>query len=708
MDRASARVLWLVGIPLCALTLFGMWQVTHRLLPASAPPDPGQVLEHVLPFCKPEPREQGRYVLALVLTSLVLWAVAAYARRRAPRGGLSLLEGRPAGAAARGVEWLLCGVAVAAVAYQEYKVHSYLRGSMLGATLLLAALAGLAWRFFQLRPAAAPAPTAGGGARRVLLGAAPGALALACVAWALLPGVVWERRPIALHPVSLWHVPIQMGEFAAVLGGRTPQVDYFPQYQNLLGYALAPVFQAVGLDLTTFTVAMAALSAVALLAVFAAFRRFTGDGWKALALFLPFVWVTFSAIYSDRSGGLFERRLGDFSYDGLFEHRMTAFSYFAVGPLRYLGPCLTLACLAWYLARPGRVRLAVLFGTAGAALVNNLDFGLPAFGAALIGVVFSTGRGPLPRWRVAAGAAAAAVLGVAAAGVGFALLALARTGRLPDWWMATSFQRAAAVRGFAMLPMPSFGLHWAFFLTFMAAIARGLFDRTAPRLRRGLLLYGGVFGAGAMMYYVGRSHPDVLALTFLSWAFPFLLLTWMSWEDAVARFRAGGWARALTPSVVLLTLGYVALAGRFGEAANLDEQVARLAVKKARAPAGYTEDAHWPEQLDLARFVRAHAAPHEKVVVIAPYGHLIAVEAGVTNVYPFTNEMSLLFRDQVALLGDAVERNGVRRVFGELPGRELAEELACRGFRRQLVDGRWMWSRDDEAARAGESAIVER
>ena len=471
------RVLWGAAVPAAALAVLVMLVVTAWLVPETYPPDARVFLPTYVGDCRPEPLEQLRYVLAIALVPVVLWVAAVSVHRRA-RGPAAAPPGpRWTGRWAAAVQWLLCAFVLSAIVYQEIFVRSYIdRWSFLATALLLAPLA-VAWRFAPARWAVlldrspgVPTTTTRRAAR-LMWAAAPWVLATAACARELAPNLMMKNRALACHPAIAIHYPVFLEEFAAPANGRTVLVDYFPQYQNLLGYALAPTFRLAGLSVYTFTAAMTLLSLALLLCFFAAFRLLTGGGWRALLLFLPLLWLSMTPMDCYQFGG--------------FETRCNAFTYLAAAPLRYFGPAVTLAALVWYYARPTRFRMAAAFVTAGMAAVNNLDFGVPALGAALIAVLFGSEDGPLPRPRKALGIVGAWAAGLAVAASAFALGTYLRSGRLPDWGMATAYQRTFAVNGFAMLPMPPFGLHWAMYLTFMAVIAVGLFDRAAPPARRG-------------------------------------------------------------------------------------------------------------------------------------------------------------------------------------------------------------------------------
>ena len=82
-------------------------------------------------------------------------------------------------------------------------------------------------------------------------------------------------------------------------------------------------------------------------------------------------------------------------------------------------------------------------------------------------------------WRLAR-EAAAGLLGALAL---VALLTLVRAGSLPHLGLLLEFSRLYGVDGWAMLPMPTLGLHLVVYVTFAAALARR--DGARARARRG-------------------------------------------------------------------------------------------------------------------------------------------------------------------------------------------------------------------------------
>jgi hypothetical protein len=180
-----------------------------------------------------------------------------------------------------------------------------------------------------------------------------------------------------------YNIPFVMGEFAAALNGRTPLVDFFSQYQNLLPLLLTPFFKVAGVSVTTFSASMFTLTIVGFMLLYSALCRVCKSAWSALGLFIPCVAVSFLS-YRTAPGG----------------YLAGAFNYYAVGPLRYFGLFLLARLTVWYLEKPSISRLAPISAAALLVALNNLDFGVPsAVGVLACAILFPPPFRSVGIWR---------------------------------------------------------------------------------------------------------------------------------------------------------------------------------------------------------------------------------------------------------------------------------------------------------------------
>ncbi|HEX5146137.1 MAG TPA: hypothetical protein VFV85_03875, partial [Conexibacter sp.] len=632
-DAATAA--WLAAIPCAALAAVAVLLLGPPLARLMAPV-PGQFtfLQEELPFIRPEPTEHARYLLALgapLLGALATVLGPRWQPRVPARAAAALVQATQAA--------LVALVAAALVAQRRFAFGPVYKGgeerpfhlsyftnaTFAVAALLAAATVATLWSE-RLRTRAAALLRESRARRLIAL-----AVALAAtIAW-VLPALQTDAS-IAMAPEDLlYHLAFPLDETFAVLNGRTPLVNFTAQYSSLWPFVLALPMAALGKTLLTFTSAIAALDALALLAVFGVLRRVTRSSLAALLLYLPFLASSL------------------FLIGGTLSNRSTVGTYVGTFPLRYAGPWLVAWLVARLLARrePPTSRASwLLFTAAGLALLNNGDFGVATVGASAAALLWTAA--PLTR-RALLRLAGAVTAGLATALALVALLTLARTGELPQPERLVDYARLYTISGYALEPIPGvLGTHLLVYLTYVAAIVvatvRAL-RGAANRALTGMLAWAGIFGLGAGTYYVGRSHPVALKHQFSAWSFALALLTVVA---AGALASARGRRHALAAVAVLFGFGVMACS-----VAQLPTPWSQ--VRRLRAP--YLQLAEWrsprlfvPPAAPAARAFVASLAdgPHRfayrrgaPVAILLTGGHRVADAYGVADVSPYTGIESL-------------------------------------------------------------------
>jgi hypothetical protein len=670
---------WLCAIPCAAVVLLAMLVLGPPLGQLVTPGHAGyRFLPVYRQFVRPEPTEQGRFLVALSAPVLLSLATVAVLRRRLRVP----LPTQRLGIAATQIA--LVGLLVACIVRQH--------GASYGQEYVLAPIA-IGWAYFTpatLAVAAAIAvlmavvlqrPGLGGLAsewvrespRRRM--AATGAAAAMTVIWLL--HAVNTDHSIANEPWSVtYHLAFTFDEAFAVVNGRTPLVDFSAQYGSLLTSLAALSMLVFGKTLLVFTITMCSLTAAALCAIFDVLRRVTRNALAALLLYLPVL-----------ATSLFKVR-------GTLLDRDTFATYFGVFPLRYAGPYL----LAWLTARQlerrgGRTGPWPLFAVAGLVLLNNLEFGVAALGASVAAILWTSPRDRRSLLRLGA----AIVAGLATALVLVSLLTLLRAGSLPRLWRVTDYAQLYAKGAFDLLPIrEALGLHVAIYLTYVAAIATATVRAAsgAPnRVLTGMLAWSGVFGLGAGSYFVGRSHPELLIASFSAWAFALALLAVV----VVSRLVAEPSRRpSLGALLVLFGLG-IAICS-LAQTPLPWSQVRRLG-EPFTPVQGSTQDRPLQPSSDPAtrRFVSSLAdGPHRFVVkrgapvaLLATMSHRAADAYGIVDVSPYTGWYSMETEERVEATLDALERaGGNTAIVSREADRGIFLVLARRGFEVLTPSGR--------------------
>lgn len=444
----------------------------------------------------------------------------------------------------------------------------------------------------------------------------------------LSPSVFRDAEGYLRPGSGMYNLDFTAGEYLGVATGKTPLVDFYPQYNNVLPVLLSPVLRLSGYTITGFTVTMLSLSLAALVGIWWTFWVLTGSWWKALALYLPVLGLAF------------------YSGDG----QGSAFSYFAVWPMRYGWPWLNLAALAGTLRKPTDLRWLGLGALAGAGAINNVEFGVPALVACVAAVFLAR----VPRTL----RSAVLYLG----GVGFAaalieVIWLGRSGSWADFSAVLGFSKIFAVYGFYMLPLPREGLYWTICATYLACLFVAIvrwWRADADSLYTGLLVFAAVFGCGSFMYYVGRSHPDVLVASFGAWAFAMMLLCYGFARGLQQAWKGAVWYLSVAPAL-LLAFHYALFA------ANLVPSARPFFAQFARLHLDAAETRHRRDE--LKEFVQRNLGAGEPTMLAFPMGHQMALEAGVHDVFPFAHPGSVILKAQVEKLRELLVAHRVEKVF---------------------------------------------
>jgi hypothetical protein len=616
---------WIAGVPL-AFAMVGLAVLLGRPL-GRALLGPGSGAGHFWPSVirRPEPEEEGRYAIELLVAPAI--AAVAYAAARLPlRLPARTIDALRVAAQAA----LLCLLLGGLLAQQhvlwpayEHIINAY--RIFTPATLAAAALLSLAL-LALLRGRAALDRIASWARER-------DAVRVACLLAAALLTAIWLLTAIHVdaeigRAQSSHLIPWDTNEAYAVLDGRTPLVDFHAQYAQLWPYVAAAAMALAGSSLGVLTTIMASASLLVLLGIYATFRRILRSSLLALAVYLPFMATSFFIVW------------------GTFENRFSPAGILSLFPLRYGGAYLLAWLTARHVDRVAPRRAAVLLFAGGLVALNNLEFGVPA----LVATVVALGCVDRPRsWRAVARLLVTAAAGLLAAGLAICAVTLVRAGALPRFSLLLEFPRLYGPGGWVLGPMPRIGLYIAVYATLVAAVVVALMRALADerdRVLTAMLAWSGVFGLLAALYFVGTSEYLNLISLFSAWAFALALLT-----IAVVRRLAGARRRP--------TLAELAVLFGFGVAVCSLVQMplpwAQLSRLRSHGPlALYDRPA-------VRRFVVRATAGEHKVALLLPLGHRIAYELGRTNVSPYSGAESIPTAQQARTAIEALRREGVDR-----------------------------------------------
>jgi hypothetical protein len=487
--------------------------------------------------------------------------------------------------------------------------------------------------------------------------------ALLTLCW-LLPSVFRDQN---LAPASVsvtYHLQVTFDEFVALINGRIPLVSSTGAYSSLLPFVVWPALRLGGTQIGTFTATMCLLSLIGLLAVQRVFALITRNERLALALYVPF--LATSLFFILRSGSQL------FSWA----------TYYAVFPMRYVGPYVLLWLCVRHLCGRRPRNLVGVFMFAGLVVLNNFEFGLPAL-VGMIAALIVAGRFESGRAMRTIRSGALGLVGALAV---VSVLTLLLAGQLPDLGLLTFYSRIFE-GGYALLHTPVAGFYLIVDMTFAAAVLVA-----AVRYRRGAidialtaaLAYSGVFGLGAGNYYMGRTQPAALVALFSIWALSAALLALLALRALAEKRRHSDGPSSLLIAGALLLLGLMTTT--IAQFPAPWTQLRRIATS-APPPPPYNVSA-------AVSFVRRTTTPGEPIVLYAPLGHLIAVDAHVEDVSPYSHPNEVVTYQQLDdLLAALRDAGGTRFYVSYLaypgswpPFPEIPRTLERDGFRPAASD----------------------
>jgi hypothetical protein len=658
-----AALAWCLGAWL--LPALGIRPTTDLRFTQALTQLPGDALQ-------PEPLEQQRYLLAMLAALTVVPCAHLIAGRRAlnPVVRWAPLAGLLAVLTIATVS-IVHGHGLADRYFAMGPVLAIVAGAVVAAFAFLAIFAGRArWAVLALDRLSRRRP-----AEAIIL-----VLVVAIAFGVTAVGIYTDSNVLFAPGQTAGHMQYTFEESTAVFYGRTPLVDFTPQYTTLLPWLLWPLFLIKAPSIALFTDTMAALGMAALLCLYFTYRLVTGTAARALLLYLPAVAIGFVVVDRVQGWGI---------------HSIAG--YFALMPMRYGGPLALALLTVWIAAAPRSRRRTVGLGAACAVtFLINVEFGLFAVaGAALAAAMLNDDeRPPLARTARLLGELAA---GAAAVGAAFALATLIRSGSLPEIGQLFYFQRQFAAAGFFMIPMDHLlNFPTLVFLTAAACVCAGVgsvvFGRVRPgihgRRSAALLIYAGIFGFGAFMYYMGRTLPDVFSATLLSWG---IALTALCWE-AGCRVAAGGLtARAVRPAATILLLGATVLgvvATRHLEYAV--HQPARIAHPLSKKDMESLKALGLPSDFFLRMYIepdavavlRQCARPGANILALTPMPDRVAHAAKVHNWYPYDTPGSIVTIQQLDHMYSVAADHHVTIALSQYKGRDT---LARHGFEPMRV-----------------------
>lgn len=455
----------------------------------------------------------------------------------------------------------------------------------------------------------------------------------------LIPGLLQWPGSIR-DPDHFAYVADELSAFAT---GRTPLDNFIPQYSALLGLPIAPLLRlGVGEHaiIVGWLIVLQVLTVVAVLlfSVVSNGRRY----FPASLLLLVGPLLLINDENSERSPN----------------------TYFQVFPLRVVLPTVLLLATLWILTRgtgsdEGRsiwrlpIRWFMLGLLMGVTVLNNLDFGLAAVGAASLTIFLAQST-----LRNVGKVGGLLILG-ATSSLAVAFVALMMAGSSAKLELSLIFPLVFGQSGFFAQPIGVFGPYVAVVAAFIAATTTGVLLLRRGRSRVGrvyksgvALLLSGSWGLLALPYFAGRSYDATLVAGFgvplVLVAIAFLPLT----QTAFMTFRESNRGPDY-PKLVALTLSSILMIGVFSTWSLVESPGEQWRYNEGKFGLHSTvADA----EVQFVRDLLTNSAPGlpadlggGSVAQILPHSGLVDLETGMDSVSVTNSVHNLLFSPRLVV-----------------------------------------------------------
>ncbi|HTM76305.1 MAG TPA: hypothetical protein VL133_01550 [Devosia sp.] len=443
------------------------------------------------------------------------------------------------------------------------------------------------------------------------------------------------------------HFEATFYSISQVVSGKTVLADLPAQY-GLYAEILGPLLRVTGVTILGFTTFLSLLFVISIISLCA----FCSATLRSIPLRIIAVLTTFLYV------GTAWRMLGA-SINGIEE-------YYQLWPIRILFPALVVALFVTIRRRNlGLIAVASLAIVLGIAMIWNLDWGVPSFGALvaffLVRLIFSPASERLANGlRLATTVVIPLVILALFAGY----LTLKSGGHI-NWADWLKYQTIFYSSGFGMLPLPLFPHPWMVVIAiYLYGLTHGIAMQARQRadFQSDTILVLSVLGIGIFTYYQGRSHDVVL--TMVMW--PAILIAFMIADQTLRAVKLGrlpslvGWGTA--PILVFGMMSVITLLYGLPNLLN----IATTTISSVAADPASARGIN-------AAFIRSKTRGDRSAAILDPGQSVLFIESGLTSAVrgPGIIEM-LLVKDREQIVADLI-KDKVAHVFiradadGQLP-----------------------------------------
>jgi hypothetical protein len=283
------------------------------------------------------------------------------------------------------------------------------------------------------------------------------------------------------------HLNAVLYSVAMVQQGKFLLIDLTNQY-GLYPHFLYPLFKLIDVNVTSFSVVMAALTVSSYVLIYFALKKAIENKF---ILFLAFSSVLYFSLFS-------------FLLNGIYD------SYYAYRPIRMIFPALSFFLVYLYIFNPTKTLYLVSIAVSSIAILWNFDSGIFCFLSFYLYVCYERlfGRRLISSIPLLVKHTIYSLLILLVTFFFYSLLIYLQAGSFPDLLLFLENKQKMANIGFLAIKLPVFNAWNLIFIVYLIGILIGLRSLYFKdnNLHSKLIFYSSLMGLGISAYYVFRSH----------------------------------------------------------------------------------------------------------------------------------------------------------------------------------------------------------
>jgi hypothetical protein len=418
------------------------------------------------------------------------------------------------------------------------------------------------------------------------------------------------------------HLNAVIYSVAMVQQGKFLLIDLTNQY-GLYPHFLYPLFKLIDVNVTTFSLVMASLTATSYALLYFALKKVIRNKF---ILFLAITSVLYFSLFS-------------FLFNGIYD------SYYAYRPIRMIFPALTFFLAYSYIVNPTKKLYLVTISVSSIAILWNFDAGIFCFLSFYLYICYEKllGRRLILFIPLLLKHTLYFLLILAITFFLYSLIIYLQAGSFPDWLMFLKYQKIFVDIGYVAIRLPVFNAWNLIFIVYLIGILIGLrslyFNHSNQHDK--LVFFTSLMGLGIAAYYVNRSHDYAVWQTL----YPSMIVISLFLDRLIGIYKLKG--LELKNFLLILVLTFILLSSSM----QLFKPLEMYSVLRARLPDIILQRVDRSDRAGDILLVNANVSTGEKILILAENEGVLYLETKTSSPIsiPGSSERHLISDENILL-----------------------------------------------------------